>query len=61
MFKDDIERLRSMEDMWQTRKPPVALDYAALEQKASSIDAAVSKNDQKIWTLEEDFVVFKDR
>lgn len=61
VFKEDIERLRGMEDMWKTRKPPEPLDYGTLQEKASAIDPTVSQNDQKIWTLEEDFVVFKDR
>ena len=26
VFKEDIERLRSMEDMWKTRKAPEVLD-----------------------------------
>ncbi|KAL1985382.1 hypothetical protein VTN96DRAFT_7943 [Rasamsonia emersonii] len=60
VFKEDIERLRGMEDMWKTRKPPEPLDYGTLQEKASAIDPTVSQNDQKIWTLEEDFVVFKD-
>ncbi|KAL1971352.1 hypothetical protein VTN77DRAFT_304 [Rasamsonia byssochlamydoides] len=60
VFKDDIERLRGMEDMWKTRKPPEPLDYGTLQEKASGIDPTISQNDQKIWTLEEDFVVFKD-
>lgn len=61
VFKDDIERLRAMEDMWKTRKPPIALNYDSLQEKASSVEAAISKNDQKVWTPEEDFAVFKDR
>lgn len=61
VFKDDIERLRSMEDMWKTRKPPTALDYKSILENAGVIDPSVSKNDQKAWTTEEDLVVFKDR
>jgi ubiquitin-like 1-activating enzyme E1 B len=61
VFKDDIERLRGMEDMWKSRKPPEPLDYSKLQEKAGAIDPTVSRNDQKVWTLEEDFVVFKDR
>ena len=29
-FKTDIIRLRAMEDMWKTRKPPEPLDYAEI-------------------------------
>lgn len=61
VFKDDIERLRGMEDMWKTRKPPTALDYKTVLDNAGEIDASVSQNDQKVWTIEEDLVVFKDR
>jgi ubiquitin-like 1-activating enzyme E1 B len=30
VYKDDIERLRSMEEMWKMRRPPTALDYATV-------------------------------
>jgi ubiquitin-like 1-activating enzyme E1 B len=61
VFKDDIERLRGMEDMWKTRKPPIALDYEPLQEKTTSIEAGVSQDDQRVWTVEENFSVFKDR
>lgn len=61
VFKEDIERLCAMEDMWKTRKPPTALNYESLQERASSVEATISQNDQKVWTLEEDFAVFKDR
>ena len=61
VFKEDIDRLRGMEDMWKSRKPPESLDFDKLEQESSSIDTAVSNDDQKVWSLAEDFVVFKDR
>lgn len=60
VFKEDIERLRGMEDMWKTRKPPESLDFDKLEADSSSIEAIISNNDQKVWSLAEDFVVFKD-
>ncbi|RHZ60044.1 hypothetical protein CDV55_105789 [Aspergillus turcosus] len=60
VFKEDIERLRGMEDMWKTRKAPEPLDLEKLQQESSSIDPIVSVNDQKVWSLAEDFVVFKD-
>ncbi|KAH8696331.1 putative ubiquitin-like activating enzyme [Talaromyces proteolyticus] len=60
VFKGDIERLQGMEDMWKTRKPPTALDYQTVQKDASSVDVTVSQNDQKVWTTEEDLVVFKD-
>ncbi|KAL2011026.1 hypothetical protein VTN00DRAFT_3744 [Thermoascus crustaceus] len=60
VFKDDIERLRGMEDMWKTRKPPEPLNYEQLEEQAATVDTTISCNDQKVWTLAEDFAVFKD-
>ncbi|KAF7159963.1 hypothetical protein CNMCM6106_007378 [Aspergillus hiratsukae] len=60
VFKEDIERLRGMEDMWKTRKAPEPLDLEELQQESSSIDPIVSVNDQKVWSTAEDFVVFKD-
>lgn len=61
MFKEDIERLRGMEDMWRTRKAPEPLDFDKLQEEASSVEAMVSCNDQKTWTLAEDLAVFRDR
>ena len=60
VFKDDINRLRSMEDMWKTRKRPNPLDFDALSQTASSIKPAVACQDQKAWTEAENFTVFCD-
>jgi ubiquitin-like 1-activating enzyme E1 B len=63
VFNTDISRLRSMEDMWKNRKPPEALDYKTLLAQASKAMAAkdaVLKDDQKVWSLEENLVVFKD-
>lgn len=61
VFSADITRLRSMEDMWKSRKPPEALDHAAVAAEAEGIDAGVAKNDQKVWGLVENYVVFADR
>jgi ubiquitin-like 1-activating enzyme E1 B len=63
VFNTDIVRLRSMEDMWKTRKPPEPLDYKALLEKAADAIAskdAVLKDDQKVWSLEENLVVLND-
>ncbi|KAK4204740.1 putative ubiquitin-activating enzyme E1-like protein [Triangularia verruculosa] len=61
VFHTDIVRLRSMEDMWKSRKPPEPLDYKALMEKASTLDKeAVIQDQQKIWTLEENLIVFND-
>ncbi|KAL2265325.1 hypothetical protein VTJ83DRAFT_6425 [Remersonia thermophila] len=63
VFNADIVRLRSMEEMWKTRKPPEPLVYSDLLEKAAEALAskdAVLQNDQKVWSLEENLVVFKD-
>lgn len=61
VFTTDVERLRSMEDMWKTRKPPEPLNYKELLEKAKSLDKEkVLKDSQKVWSLEENLVVFND-
>ncbi|KAK4166260.1 putative ubiquitin-activating enzyme E1-like protein [Cladorrhinum sp. PSN259] len=65
VFKTDIVRLRSMEDMWKTRKPPEPLDYNEILEKAKASGLLAAKdavlNDgQKVWSLEENLVVFND-
>ena len=61
VFKDDINRLRSMEDMWRTRKQPNALDFDEISKEASAIKPSVAQQDQKVWTVAETFTVFCDR
>ncbi|MCJ1303094.1 E1 ubiquitin-activating protein uba2 [Hypocenomyce scalaris] len=61
VFKDDIDRLRTLEDMWRSRKPPEALDYDAITKDAGIISPSVAQQDQQTWTLAENFVVFSDR
>ena len=60
VFKDDINRLRSMEDMWKTRKPPNRLDFDSLSKAASGLSPDIANQDQKIWNETENFVVFCD-
>lgn len=63
VFGTDIVRLRSMGDMWKTRRPPDPLDYNTLMAQAADAIAAkdaVLKDGQKVWTLEENLVVFND-
>ncbi|PSR99219.1 ThiF family protein [Coniella lustricola] len=63
VFKQDIERLRSMEDMWKSRKPPHPLDYKTVMSQAEEALAAkeaILQDGQKVWTLEESLVVFND-
>lgn len=61
VFKTDIERLLSMDGMWKTRKPPVALNYKDLVQKSKELDAKeVLSKEHQTWSLEENFAVFLD-
>ncbi|KAL1599477.1 E1 ubiquitin-activating protein uba2 [Paraconiothyrium brasiliense] len=60
VFKEDIERLRSMEDMWKTRKAPIALDYQDLLQELPSVEKKIAQKDQITWTAAENFAVFLD-
>ncbi|KAJ5990208.1 hypothetical protein N7499_010735 [Penicillium canescens] len=60
VFGKDIERLRTMKDMWKTRQKPQLLDFDTLDQTLSSIDPAIATKDQEAWTIEENFAVFQD-
>ena len=63
VFNADIHRLRSMEDMWQSRKKPEPLKYEGVMAQALKIVAAkdsVLRDDQKVWSLEENLIVFND-
>ncbi|KAK0766039.1 hypothetical protein N5P37_001981 [Trichoderma harzianum] len=63
VFNSDIERLRSVEDMWKSRRAPEALKYdevmARAGQALESKDAILADG-QKVWSLEESLVVFND-
>lgn len=64
VFTDDINRLRSMEDMWKTRSPPTALDFDSVSKTSANggeVGESVAKRDQSTWTLAENFTVFCDR
>lgn len=63
VFNTDIERLRSVEDMWKSRAAPEALSYDKVLAQASDALAAkdtLVSQDQKPWSLEESLVVFND-
>ncbi|MCJ1256939.1 E1 ubiquitin-activating protein uba2 [Lignoscripta atroalba] len=60
VFKDDIDRLRSMEDMWKTRQMPTALEYDEVSKEAQGTDGSIAQHDQLPWTLAENFAVFSD-
>ena len=60
VFKEDIERLLSMEDMWKGKRAPVALDFDTLLEKSKVPAATVMQDDQRVWTIEENFAIFVD-
>jgi ubiquitin-like 1-activating enzyme E1 B len=63
VFKDDINRLLSMEDMWKSRHPPKPFNYdeLLLEKEAAHIDgAATAHKHQSVWSHAESFAVFLD-
>ncbi|KAE9963085.1 hypothetical protein BLS_009700 [Venturia inaequalis] len=60
VFKEDVERLLSMEDMWKNRRPPVALNFDQLFEEGKPIPTAIANQGQGVWTVAENFVVFAD-
>lgn len=63
VFNQDIERLRSVEDLWKSRRRPEPLDYEMLLsqiQKESISASQVSSEGQRVWSLQESLAVFND-
>ncbi|KAJ4380591.1 E1 ubiquitin-activating protein uba2 [Didymella sp. IMI 355093] len=60
VFEDDIKRLLSMEDMWKGKRAPVALSFDQLSDEAKIPAATVLQDDQRIWSIEENFAIFVD-
>ncbi|TWU78847.1 E1 ubiquitin-activating protein uba2 [Metarhizium rileyi] len=63
VFNSDIERLRSVGDMWKSRRKPESLDYDTVFTQATNAIASKDEtlnDDQRVWTLEENLVVFRD-
>ncbi|KAK8026130.1 hypothetical protein PG990_003953 [Apiospora arundinis] len=60
VFKADIDRLRSMEEMWQSRQKPEPLDYDVLKPKAPTVTPELLQDGQKLWSLEENLAVMDD-
>lgn len=64
VFKTDIETLiksRAESDRWKGERKPIALSHSELQLQAQSLDGStISKNDQKVWSLIENFAVFSD-
>jgi ubiquitin-like 1-activating enzyme E1 B len=61
VFETDIQRLRDLEDMWTEREAPKVLVYDELDQSSASTELPNSSGDRREWSMEENFVVFKDR
>jgi ubiquitin-like 1-activating enzyme E1 B len=60
VYKEDIERLRSMEEMWKTKRAPEALDYDTLVKESLGVGPTIAQQDQVAWNVAENFAVFVD-
>ncbi|GAN09446.1 ubiquitin-activating enzyme-like protein [Mucor ambiguus] len=61
VYSTDINRLLSMESMWAKRAKPTPLDYDNLERESAAAETSVvGLPDQKVWTLKENFEMFKN-
>ncbi|KAK6539781.1 E1 ubiquitin-activating protein uba2 [Orbilia ellipsospora] len=60
IFNKDIARLAAMKDMWKTRKAPTPLSFESFSFSPAGISSIVPNNDQKAWSLEENFAMFSD-
>jgi ubiquitin-like 1-activating enzyme E1 B len=60
VFFEDIERLRSMSEMWQSRNPPESLKFDTLKAETDLVKQgqALSSQDQRVWSVEENLAVF---
>ncbi|KAI9594552.1 hypothetical protein BDF19DRAFT_471629 [Syncephalis fuscata] len=64
VFHDDIVRLASMEEMWQSRSPPVPLQYETFEGRLlddtvkGTEQQEMATNEQRTWSINECFQVF---
>lgn len=60
VFYDDIERLRSMSEMWQSRAAPESLKFDNLKADTDLVKQgqALSSQDQRLWSVEENLAVF---
>ena len=60
VFHDDIERLRSMSEMWKSRKPPEALKFegVCIDKEPEKHGEKLAQQDQEVWTLLDNLKVF---
>jgi len=69
VYHTDIQRLRSMEDMWKTRKAPTPLKYDGVINQVDDLTTTMDTTpvegstlkDQRVWTLQETAQTFTDR
>lgn len=67
VYRQDIERLLKMEDMWKHRAPPHALDFDRLQAEATKVGAEASTSgqagikDQRALSLTDSFELFISR
>ena len=64
IYADDVNRLRSMENLWKIRKMPSPLEWEKLHTKrATSLKKGKSEfdRDQKVWNVKESVQVFEER
>lgn len=60
VYRIDIERLLSMEDYWKDKKSPTPLSFEIFSSGSEAVQPSIAKIDQRLWTIPETFVVFKD-
>lgn len=60
VFYDDIERLRSMSEMWQSRKAPQSLRFESVSIDANPVKQGqdLALQDQAVWSLHDNLKVF---
>ncbi|KAL8831600.1 MAG: hypothetical protein Q9191_000780 [Dirinaria sp. TL-2023a] len=61
VFTEDVDRLRTMDDMWKSRKPPQPLQFDQVAEAAAEIRHSVSRRVHDTWSLAENFSVFCER
>ncbi|KAL9529255.1 Ubiquitin-activating enzyme [Sphaerulina musiva] len=60
VYGADIERLRSMSEMWQSRTPPTPLRFegVCIDKDPEKHGAELAAQDQKVWSLLDNLKVF---
>ncbi|EME78330.1 uncharacterized protein MYCFIDRAFT_96596, partial [Pseudocercospora fijiensis CIRAD86] len=60
VYHDDIERLRSMKEMWQSRKAPESLQFevVCIDANPEKHGEELATQDQYVWTLLDNLKVF---